>query len=39
MNKDPITRIDLHPVFVPFNEQVLAVLQGGSGKWSRSKKT
>tara|TARA_B100000678_G_scaffold200265_1_gene168342 strand:+ start:192 stop:1364 length:1173 start_codon:yes stop_codon:yes gene_type:complete len=32
MNKDPITRIDLHPVFVPFNEQVLAVLQGGSGK-------
>lgn len=29
---DPITRIELFPVFVPFQERVRQVLQGGSGK-------
>ena len=29
---DPITRIELFPVFVPFQERVRQVLQGGTGK-------
>ena len=29
---DPIVKIELFPVFIPFNEMVRSLLQGGSGK-------
>lgn len=31
-SQDPITSIDLYPVFVPFRERIRQLLQGGSGK-------
>ncbi|MBQ1540734.1 hypothetical protein C5708_01775 [Caulobacter sp. CCUG 60055] len=33
---DPIVRIDLYPLHVPFREEVRAALQGGSGKVAMS---
>lgn len=32
IKNDPITRIDLFPVFIPFKEHVRDILQAGSGK-------
>ena len=34
--RDPIVRIDLYPLHVPFREEVRAALQGGSGKVAMS---
>lgn len=39
MSSDAIVRMDLHPVFVPFNERVLALLQGGFGQVAMALKT